>query len=146
MSHRDAKWADAVGKMPPVDLHDTDGLATNLPVCKKRSICRARQTGCACPPACGCKASATLRAGQGAVSCPVFVLGRCGRPPSPRALGLVVSVQGARAGIGPGVAGCLTYWSAGKSRIPSFFPGAREGGGRVFLLFYCSFLQGFGNH
>lgn len=62
-----------------------------------------------------------------------------------RARGILVSVQGARAGIAPGVAGCLTFWSAGKSHIPSFFPGAGEGGGRVFLLLstaaFCKALE-----
>lgn len=146
MSHRDTKWADAVGKMPPVNLHDTGGLATNLPVCKKRSICRAGQTGCACPPACGCEVSAMLRAGQGAVSSPVFVLGRCGRPPSPRAGHL---------GLGSGSQGwhrprcCwLPHFLECREVTHSFFlPWGRGRGWKgVLASFYCSFLQGFGNH
>lgn len=128
MSHGDAKWANAVGKMPRVDLHDTGRLATNLLSVKssvsaeqdKQDMLVLHYVAARHQPLCR----------QDREPCPpptLFWGGGAGLPR--RAHGILVWVlfQGARAGVPPGVAGCLTYRSAGKSRIPRCFPGAREG-------------------
>ena len=39
MRYRDTKWANAVGKMAPIDLLEA---GCHKPICKKRNICKVQ--------------------------------------------------------------------------------------------------------